>query len=114
MTLKILFPSYRLCDLRRSPELPELEVPGVLGNGLSQHLRRLGLSFRLDNLLLLLLLGAVHHEGRPLGLLLGYLHDGKNETTSGQGCATPQLGRVCMQFCMYVHSIIVWTKGCGF
>ncbi len=57
----------------RRPELPELEVSRVPGDGLSQHLCGLGLSLSLHDLLLLLLLGPVHDERRPLRLLLRHL-----------------------------------------
>ena len=62
--------THRFGDVARRPEFPELEVAGVLGDGLSEHLRGGRLSLGLHDLLLLLLQGPVHHESCPLCLLL--------------------------------------------
>ena len=76
--------THRFGDVAGGAEFPQLEVAGVLGDGLAEHLCGGGLSLGLHDLLLLLLQRAVHHEGRALSLLLRdlFIEQDDESTTS--------------------------------
>jgi len=65
--------TYNGCNGLGSLKLPQLQIARVVTDGLTNQSRRLGLSLRLHDLLLPLLLRPLHQEHSPLRLLLRHL-----------------------------------------